>query len=188
MPVCPLNSDVASRITILNNAGVPVKTLLLAGIAALLLAIGAATAQSSKVELPNEILGTWCNDWSAWTTAEVEGEYHYWPANDKDDCANRGGMTISQQGIEFHRFDWSKACKFTTIEFSRTADPAMVPPFRHPKDQENWQDMPLRRGAKLTDVYLVHINCKADEDDEDDEQAFEIEAGEYLTTWDLAES
>jgi len=162
------------------------KKLFLAGVAALFLATGAATAQSPKVQLPNEILGTWCNDYSSWTTAEVEGEYHYWRADDKGDCANKGGMTISQQSIEYHRFDWSRLCKIMAVEFSRKADPALVPPWRRPGDVTG--DDLVRKGAPLTDVYLVRTDCKQEDEEEDDEDVFEIQAGEYLITWNLPQS
>jgi hypothetical protein len=155
----------------------------LSGIAMLFLATGTATAQTSKVELPNEILGTWCNDWSAYTTAEVEGEYHYWHADDKDECGNRGGMTISQQSIEYHRFDWSRLCKIMAIAFSRKADPARFPPFRRPDSRPGDDDL-LKKGAPLTDVYLIRIDCKQEDEGENDEDIFEIQAGEYLITWD----
>jgi hypothetical protein len=164
------------------------KKTLLASVAALFLATGTATAQTSKVELPNAILGTWCNDWSASTSAEIDGESHYWRPTPPDpkECANRGGMTISQQSIKFHRFEKFHFCKIMAVEFSRKADPALFPPFRRPDAYP--ADELLQKGAPLTDVYLVRINCKEEDDDEDDEQVFEIEAGEYLITWDLPES
>jgi hypothetical protein len=56
-------------------------------------------------------------------------------------------------------------------------------PARRPDSRPGDDDL-LKKGAPLTDVYLIRIDCKQEDEGENDEDIFEIQAGEYLITWD----
>src|SRR5262249_42085086 len=92
------------------------KKLLLTGIAALLLATGAAHAQPSK--LPNEMMGEWC--WDKFVDDDDDVS-HYWREEDAPSCDDV--LVLEQTRASFRRPISSMPptnCEFNSIE---VADP-----------------------------------------------------------------
>jgi hypothetical protein len=133
------------------------KKPLLTGIAALFLATGATQA----ADLPAEMLGPWCYQYS-YQFPNDQGAFHLWRfwnghhIKDVDDCANRGGLNFRSDGYDYARFGPGYSCQFTAIEFLRHGKPEDR---LHPSIETM---PPMMTDASPSDVFIVRATCKTD--------------------------
>jgi hypothetical protein len=148
------------------------------------MATGAATAQTSKVELPDAMLGAWCGQWG-WQFPDDDAE-HWWRTDNVEDCANRGGVHVRKDGYDYNRFGPQGSCEFTSIEFKRhgQADDHLRPRVYDPKKEEYIEAEP--KEAPPSDVYFVRATCK--DDTKSWNESYEVQTSDdWLIRWPLAE-
>jgi hypothetical protein len=93
-------------------------------VAGMLLAFASAYARGEpddrgqRAELPDQMMGGWCFDKLKTRALAAEGEYYHTRAAhpDDNDCANRGGIAVSKDGLISYRFGPQQVCKFDKIE------------------------------------------------------------------------
>jgi hypothetical protein len=88
---------------------------------ALLMALRSAAA-AVNVEMPDEMLGAWCGSWAYQFPESSAG--HLWRADDVEDCANRGGISVRKDGWDHHRFGIAALVNLSRFNCLR-ASPAM---------------------------------------------------------------
>jgi hypothetical protein len=165
-----------------RSGGCVMKTKIYALTFAILLTLWSSCASANELQLPAQMVGTWCHT-GHWGDPIDERQTSYWRPADREDCGNRGGMVMAQQTIQAFRFErLGSLCKIVSVKFSRKAQP-MPPLYTGPGPVPPYIEQLLVKGAELTDIYAVRTSCEA-EDGETKEYLFEIQAGEYLATWD----
>jgi hypothetical protein len=108
------------------------------------------------IELPKEILGAWCGQWS-YQFPNDDTTMHWWSVDNVENCGNPGGVHVHKNGYAYNRFGPQGSCKFTSIKFKRHGNPtdhlAAVGPNGEIEEQSEAQAPP-------SDVYLIRATCK----------------------------
>jgi hypothetical protein len=117
-----------------------------------------ALRPAHAAELPAEMLGPWCGQYS-YNFPDDQEAMHWWRIDDVEGCGNRGGILVRKDGYDYARFGPQASCQFTAVEFRR-----------HGKSTDrlnaNWgqdtrtMEEERRDAPPPSDVFLIRATCK----------------------------
>ena len=164
----------------------------------LLMRAALALRPAQAADLPAEMLGPWCGQWS-YQFPNDEDAYHWWRIEessrikDVEACGNRGGIHIRKDGYDYARFGPQASCEFTAVEFRRHGKPEdrLVPV----NGIEGTIQSEMMTDAPPSDVFIVRATCKKDPnagwtmpDENTWNESFEIQtANDWLRTEEIDE-